>query len=84
MKRAYFKYNNILLGTLVYDEDTKTGNFFYTVCSKDVDALTDIRPSILMELLESVRRDVKESNFDYETYVGKYGVKGLHFEEEDE
>lgn len=81
MKRAYFKYNNILLGTLVYDEELKIGNFFYTVCSKDVDALTGIRPSILMELLESVRRDVNESNFDYDTYIGKYDVNGLHFEE---
>lgn len=81
MKRAYFKYNNILLGTLVYDEELKIGNFFYTVCSKDVDALTGIRPSILMELLESVRRDVNESNFDYDTYISKYDVNGLHFEE---
>ena len=83
MKRAFFKYDNILLGTLVHDEKTNYNSFFYTVCSADVDALTAIRPSILMEILESVRRDVNDSHFDYETYISKYDVKGLHFEEEE-
>lgn len=80
MRKAYFKYNDILLGTLINDEKTGYSSFFYTVSSWDVDNLTKIRPSILMELLESVRRDVNESNFDFDTYISKYDANGLHFE----
>lgn len=82
MRKAYFKCNDILLGTLINDEKTGYSSFFYTVSSWDVDNLTKIRPSILMELLESVRRDVNESNFDFDTYISKYDANGLHFEVE--
>lgn len=82
MKRAFFKFDDILLGTLVYDEETGNGSFFYTVCSWQVDNLKGIRPSILMEILESVRHDVKEKNFNYEEYISKYNTIGLHFEED--
>lgn len=83
MERAFFKYEDTWLGTLVYDNENHKSFFYYNLCSNDVSKIHSVRPSIIIEILETVRRDAKNPSFDFYSYINKYDAYGFHFEKED-
>ena len=69
MKEAHFYYGDRMLGIIMYDPELKDGYFFYSFNSLDSDAITTILPSTIINILEDIKFDVKDPDFDYEKCI---------------
>lgn len=79
MRSARFMYRSIFIGTLFYNEEFNRGIFRYRLTSDMVDDIR-LKPEVLIRILEDVKSDVEEENFDFDSYIASWD-SDFYFEE---
>ena len=79
MRSARFMYRSIFIGTLFYNEEFNRGIFRYRLTSEMIDD-SGLKPEALIRILEDIRSDIDDENFDFYNYIASWN-KDFFFEE---